>query len=1131
LGSFERSSSAEDAGSDSCYKSNCISRGSRLRCSSCNSENPDSKRFCGDCGAPLANLCPACGAENLRSNKFCGDCGAPFARTPTPPATASATSNQFEISASRADTSGERRHLTVLFCDLVGSTAIAAQLDPEEWRTIVADYHRSAADAVGRFGGYVAQYLGDGIMAYFGWPEAHDNEAERAVRAGLAILGAIVKLNEEPGRPRLSGRVGIDSGAGVVGASAAKGADVFGDAPNIAARVQAAAEPDTVVITGATRRLVSGLFVVEERGTHALKGIDRPVNLYRVVQPSGVRGRLEAIAASRGLTTFVGRDEELRLLMNRWERVLDGEGQVTLIVGEAGIGKSRLVQRFHEQIGETKHLWAAAAAGAFFQNTPFYQVGDLIKQFLHFDEDNRPEDILIRLERVVERSGLRPAAAIPLIAPLLNLAIPPEYPPLSIPSEQKRRRLLSTLVDWVLGFARLSPVAIVTEDLHWADPSTLELFALLGEQGATARLLLLYTARPEFRAQWSPRAHHTQISLNRLNAQNVRSMIAEVTASKALASATIDAMIERTGGVPLFVEELTHAVIEAGAGAAALAIPATLHDSLMARLDRLGQAKEIAQTAAVIGPEFSYELLNAVHPVGEAELQTSLTKLADAQLLYVNGIPPNATYRFKHALIRDAAYETLLKSKRRDVHRLVAKMIDTEFPVIKEAHPEVLAQHWAEAGEIDQAILSWEKAGRRALEHSANTEAIGHLRKGLGLLKSVTNPLTYARHELSLQIYLGLAQMALKGYAAPEVSAAFTRALELSEENSAAPDLYPALSGLLRSHYVGAELHKARDLGLKWSQLVQRTQDPIFLLETGRLLGSTSFYLGELGDARTHLERSTSIYDPVDHGSMALQYGTDPGVASLCYLSNLLWCLGFPDQALIRSQQSLALASRQAHQVSFAGAWHFASLLHHFRGEVVTARERAEAAISFSTKHGFEFFAALGTIDQGWALIRQSQVAEGMTQIERGMFAYKSIGAQLWWPFFLSLLASAHLTSETAKQGLALISEANDIIDRTAERWWLPELWRLEGELLLKEDSDNEVEAKHRLDQAIVIAKEQQSKSLQLRATISLARLLRDNGGHDEARVMLAEIYNWFTEGFDTTDLLEAKALLDELNN
>ena len=527
-----------------------------MRCSNCNSENPSAKKFCSECGAGLSRGCPQCGAENAPAAKFCGDCGSALS-APVQPSIA-------ETAPIQPRDTGERRHLTVLFCDLVGSTGIAAQLDPEEWRETVAGYQRVAAEAITRFGGHVAKYLGDGVMAFFGYPEAHDNDAEHATRAGLAIVDAIAKLNEQPGLPRLAARIGIDSGAVVVGVAAGHEADVFGDTPNIAARVQEAAAPSSVVVTEDTHRLISGLFVVERGGAPPLKGVERAIQLYRVVQPSGVRGRLEAAAVARGLTRFVGREDELRLLMSRWERTLDGEGQVALIIGEAGIGKSRLVQCFNERIAATPHTWLQSAAGAFFQNTPFFPIAEMLRQVLRSRGAESEQEQFAQLEAVIERAGLQSSEAVPLIAPLIDVSVRAKYPPSRLSPEQQRRRLLATLVELTLGTARMQPTIIVIEDLHWADPSTLELIQLLVEQGERARLFLLYTARPEFHVQWPLRAHHTQITLNRLSARNVRFVVQEVAARKALSDETVAAVVERTGGVPLFVEELTRAVLESG---------------------------------------------------------------------------------------------------------------------------------------------------------------------------------------------------------------------------------------------------------------------------------------------------------------------------------------------------------------------------------------------------------------------------------------------------------------------------------------------------------------------------------------------------------------------------------------
>ncbi len=766
-----------------------------MRCSKCGTENASDRKFCGECGAQLSLRCPKCGKENGPPSRFCGECGT--ALSDAAPATVA------DIARIATPAAGERRHLTVLFCDLAGSTEIAARLDPEEWRETVAGYQRAAGEAITRFGGHVAKYLGDGVMAFFGYPEAHDNDAERAARAGLTILEAICKLNEEAAHAKLSARIGVDSGAVVVGAGAGKETDAFGDAPNIAARVQAVAEPGTVLITDAVHRLVAGLFVVEDRGAQALKGIERSTQLYRVIQPSGVRG-LEAAASARGLTPFVGREDELRSLTNRWERASEGEGQVALIIGEAGIGKSRLVQRFHEQILDTPHAWVEAAAAPFFQNTPFYPISEVLRQMVWHQSFDRLDEYLLRLQAEMKENGreksprggaedqlaqlqsellsagLEPAEAIPLIAPLLSLPTSAEYPPSLLPPEQQRRRLMATLVEWVLGTTRAQPTVIEIEDLHWADPSTLQ---LLDEQGATARLLLLYTARPEFRAQWPLRAHHTQINLNRLNVRNVREMITQVAARKPLTSETVDAVIERTSGVPLFVEELTRSVLEGGARLSGREIPVTLHDSLMARLDRLGPAKGVAQVGAVIGSEFSYELLHAVHPMAEEKFLGALRKLVDAELLYVRGIAPDATYRFKHALIRDAAYEALLKSRRKELHRQVARAIDEKFGQLKEEHPELLARHWTEAGEAELAIAEWLRAGKAAEARNAFTEALETYQQALALLNLLSESPERDLRELELTQSVVRMLEATSGYSTPETIDARARATTLAEKS------------------------------------------------------------------------------------------------------------------------------------------------------------------------------------------------------------------------------------------------------------------------------------------------------------------------------------------------------------
>src|SRR5271168_134339 len=882
-----------------------------MHCLKCGSENPGGNNFCANCGSSLARLCAKCAADDPSTSNFCSKCGATLSSPVHIPALATPSVRLTEVV-------GERRHLTVLFCDLVGSTGIAAKLDPEEWRETLAGFHRTAAEAITRFDGYVAKYLGDGIMAYFGWPAAHDNDAERAARAGLAIVEAVAALNSRDAksdRPKLSVRVGIDTGNVVIGQRGGSESEVFGDAANIAARVQSAADPDVVIVTPAVNRLVSGLFVVEERGAHQVKGIAEPVKLYRIIRLSSARNRLAA-SMVQGLSPFVGRNDETGLLWSRWERARDGEGQVVLISGEAGIGKSRLVRQFRKRLAPTPHIWLECVGSPYFQNTPLYPIADMLQQGFAHRGDGSDTGKLGELERDLERAGLKPAEAVPLIAPMLNLPVDEKYPRLILSPEQQRKRLLTTLAAWLFGAAQ--PVVMAVEDLHWFDASSLELMQLLIEQAATARVMLVCTARPEFRAPWSLRTHHAQLTLNRLSALHVRELVASVVAHSALSGETIEKVVERTGGVPLFVEELTRAVLERGGAEPALhEIPATLHDSLMARLDRLGPAKEVAQIASVIGREFSYELLQAVSEIPEDDLQTALATLADAELIYANGIPPDATYSFKHALIQDAAYDALPKSKRRQVHHRVARVLEEQFPHTAETQPELLAHHYTEAGLAAPAISYWHKAGQRAARGSAGKEAAAHLNRGLELVETLPGTPERSEVELALLTTLGPVLIATKGYAAPEVGAVYDRARELCQRAENSPQLPIVVFGLFAFYVVRADHEKALALGKHLLILAENTRDRALLLQAHNALGLAFFFQGDFAATRDHLERCMALYDVEQHRALAFSYaGQDPGVTSSVFSAWASQTMGYPDQAFKRSRDAVSLARQLCHPYS-----------------------------------------------------------------------------------------------------------------------------------------------------------------------------------------------------------------------
>jgi class 3 adenylate cyclase/tetratricopeptide (TPR) repeat protein len=1080
-----------------------------MRCSNCATDNAAGSRFCNQCATPFSKKCAKCAFDNAYEAKFCAQCGGAL----DAPAPTYAKANLLD------GLTGERRHLTLLFCDLVGSTAIAARLDPEEWRETLAGFHRTAAEAITRFDGHVAKNLGDGVMAYFGWPAAHDNDAERAARASLAILDAIAKLNEQPGHAKLAVRIGIDSGLVVIGEGAGQDAEVFGETANTAARVEAAAEPGTVAISDAAHRLVSGLFVVEDLGLRALKGIEQPLQLYSVVRPSGVRGRFQAATAAGGLTPFVGREDELRLLKSRWERVLDGEGQVALIVGEAGIGKSRLLQRFHEQIAGSPHTWVETGAGAFFQNTPFYPVSEMLRQFLG---EGPPQDQIKALEPRLAAAGLKPSEAIPLIAPLLNLPLPAEYPALTVSPEQQRRRLLATLVEWVIGSAHAQPLVIATEDLHWVDPSTLELIQLLVEQGATAPLLLLYTARPEFRAPWPPRAHHTQITLNRLGARDIRSIIAEVAASKALSDDTVRAVVERTGGVPLFVEELTRSVLESGsAGPTGHEIPATLHDSLMARLDRLGPAKEVIQLGAVIGSEFSYELLQAVHPIAEGNLQQSLSRLTDAELLYVRGIAPDATYQFKHALIRDTAYEALLKSRRKELHLVVARTIDEQFPALKETHPEVLARHWTEAGETESAIAEWTRAGAAAQARNAFIEAQEGLQRALALLDLVPESSERDGRELALRDSLVQMLQLTRGWAAPETVESAARIGLLAERSGELGRLVASvffrsfqacLAGDLST--AGGAADEALSLALR-----EGSHSLVAAIRTMQLI--VHYYRGDLAGAEDHFAAGLKFFD--DSGFK--QYPGGMAIGVFAWASWNAWIRGHADVARERiATAKKAIDPANPHDLPWSEM--LAAVLYTHMRENETVETLAASALELSEKHQFPNEEAHSRCFLGHARSQLGRVSpDNIALIRRGIDTLVQVGNRISIPRYMAYQADAQLRAgaigdalETIEQ--ALIFNPEDAIER-------PETLRIRGEIRLKLGDWQLAQADFR--DSIAMARGMSAKAWELRTTMSLARLLDSQGRRQEARTMLADIYNWFTEGFDTADLIDAKALLEKL--
>jgi predicted ATPase len=976
------------------------------------------------------------------------------------------------------------------------------------------------------------------LLVYFGYPQAHEDDPQRAVRTGLGVVEAIKGLGAKLNKPGvdLAVRIGITTGivvAGDIGSGErVEEKAVVGETPNLAARLQALAKPNAVIVGASTQRLVEGLFECDDLGAQNLKGISQAVNVYRVRAEGAAPSRFEA-AAQRGLAPLVGRESEIGLLLNRWAHAKEDEGQTVLLSGEAGIGKSRIVRAFRDRLEAEPHNRVLCYGSPYHQNSAFYPAIDQLERSLRFEKEDSTADRLDKLEAVLRDLDLSVDNSAPLLASLLSLKGDERYVELTLDPEQLKRKTLDALVSVYEAMAAQRPVLMVIEDVHWIDPSTRELISLLIERLPSWPILLLMTCRPEFESPWVAHTHITALTLNRLSRRESASMTAQVTQGKGLPAEVLDQIIVKTDGVPLFLEELTKTVLESGlledAGdhytlsgpLPALAIPTSLQDSLMARLDRLGSGKEIAQLGAVIGREFSYPLLAGVAQLPDDKLQDPLRELNRSELIFCRGTPPDATYTFKHALVQDAAYQSLLKAKRQQYHQRIAHVLEQQFPETANTEPEVLAHHYTEAQLAEPAIDYWQRAGQRANVRSANVEAIAHLTKGLGLLESIPDPIKRAEKELALQMALGLAFLAAKGFGAVEVERTYARARELCEQVGDTRQLFKASWGLGRFYNVSGQMRAARESAEEILALAQRLQEPEFLIEAHLAMGITLYWMGEFVAAQSHNEQVLALYDPDKHRALGFEYGEPPDVTCLARQAFPLWMLGYPDRALESSYAAIARAQELAHPFGLARALSIAAGLHQLRREPQLAQKQAEAAFSLATEKGFPLWVRYGLIFRGWALIEQGQEKEGIAQLQEGMR-----GGLLGRPRSFGGLADAFAKIGEPEKAFGALAEATAIAEKTGEGFWQAELHRLRGELLLKHDG-KEDDAESCFEQALEVARNQSAKSLELRAATSLARLWQDQGKPQEAQQLLVPIYDWFTEGFDTADLKQAKALLD----
>ena len=1042
----------------------------------------------------------------------------------------------------------ERRQLTVMFVDLVGSTELAGRLDPEDLREVIRAYQETCAQAVARFEGHIAKYIGDGLLVYFGYPQAHEDDARRAVSAGLGIVEGIAALNRrfDDGREvELSVRIGVHTGlvvAGEMGGGATREIDaIVGETPNIAARLEGLAEPNTVAIGAATQRLVEGLFEYDDLGPQKLKGVSEPVRVFRVRGESAAPSRFEA-AAELGLTSLVGREEEIGLLLKRWAQAKDGEGQVVLLSGEAGVGKSRILRAFRERLEDESHSRVLYYCSAYHLNSALYPAIEQLERVLRFARDEGPARKFDKLEAVLGDLGLSVADTAPILASLLSLPLKGRYQPLEFAPQQLKAKMLEASIAVFEAMAAQAPVLMVVEDAHWIDPSTVELLGLLIERLASARVLLVLTFRPEFEPPWSGRPHLTLHALNRLGRKETTAMVAEVTGGKTLPDEVLDLIVAKTDGVPLYVEELTKTVLESGVleedgeghvltgPLPPLAIPASLQDSLMARLDRLAGVKEVAQLAAVLGRTFRSELLATVSSLGEAELNHALDVLVEVELVYRRGVAPDVSYEFKHALIQETAYQSLLKSTKRTYHLRIARALESGYKEIAETEPEVLAHHYTEAGEAARAVDYWTRAGERAAGRSANIEAVAHLRRGLALLEALPGDTAIAERELRLLIALGPALMATQGWGTPEVEDTYARARHLAQETNKSGELFPAVWGLWLVAHAGGENRAAMDMHHELFSLAGAEEDPMFLLQAHHAGGSTMCSAGELESAQRHIEDGIALYQPKAHSQQALTYGGhDPCVCAHSLGALNLLMLGRLDQAQRYSEEALSLAHQVGHAPSVAHAYSYRAELCQILGLVGEAEERAEQVLAVAVEMGMAQYAAWGTMMRGWALAVRGETREGLAQSNAGWDALKTNGIKYHLPHRIALRSRAHAAAGDVDVALEIAAEALASVEQTGEHWFEAEALRLQAVLLLAKPAPDVAGAEQCLRRAHGVATKQGARFWQLRAATGLARLLGDQGKAREGRDLLAPAHGWFSEGLDTADLKDAKALLDEL--
>ena len=1034
----------------------------------------------------------------------------------------------------------ERRQLTIASCELLLG---AAGMDPEDLREVIQGYHKCVVETIQQQNGLVANTHGNTAVVYFGYPQAHEDDPERAVRAALELIETVGALKT---RTSSQTRVGIATGLVIVGditdATGAHERGIIGETPNVAAQLQAIAEPDTVIIAESTRRLLGNLFELDDLGTKDLKGIAAPVRAWTALRQSPAAGRFDAFHAT-GLTALVGREEELELLLRRWSRAKAGEGQAVLLSGEAGIGKSRLTAALLEAIAKEPHTRLRTFCSPQHTDSALYPTIGQIERTAGFTRDDTLPAKLDKLDALLAQSSTATQDAA-LFAEMLSLPNDGRYPALELTPQQRRQKTLEALALQVAALTRENPVLMVFEDGQWIDPTSLELFSRIVDRIPTLRVLLIVTYRPEFQPPWLGRPYVTALTINRLTGREAGAMIDRIVGNKPLQASIRKDIIERSDGIPLFVEEMTKAVLEAGGESKAektpaltAAVPASLHASLMARLDRLGSVKVVAQIGAVIGRQFPHALIAAVAAKAEPELRSALHQLIEAGLLFSQGVAPHATYLFKHALVQDAAYDTLLREPRRALHAQIADALERQFADIAENQPEILARHCAEAGLLEKAAALWDRAGQRSLERSALIEAVEQFTRGLDQIAALPATPPLRQRQIKLQIGLANSIYHTKGFAAAETKAAFDQARAMIEHAEALGEhvddpllLYSVLYGFFIAKFIPFEGEAACALGSQFLELARQQKATALIMIGHRLLGTTLLCLGEPAEGIKHLDQALALYEPAAHRSLVTHFGHDVGAAAHSLRSLALWLLGYPENALAEIDYALKAARETTHAPTLMLTLDMTTFTQICCGNYSRANAQIDECIALVEEKGIVLWKMQAIAHRGCVLALVGKSAEGIQTISSGIDGWRSIGATVFAQFWLSHLALAYAGLGKLDDAWRKIYETITAIETSKEKWCEAELNRIAGEIALRSPERDTAKAQLYFERALAVARQQQAKSWELRAAMSMARLWRDQGKPQQARELLAPVYRWFTEGFDTLDLKEAKALLDELH-